>query len=542
SVYNTDGTQTDKATISTAGLLIAAKDGQVKVVATAVDGSNVKGEATISISGQNVIITVPVTSIAVTGANGANAITSKGGTLLMSADVLPANAINKTVTWSVYNTDGTQSDKATISTAGLLTAVKDGEVKVVATAVDGSNVTGEATIKISGQNQDQTTTPDTPSSSTPTGTTQPKNQQQQPITSADLKNVLDGKATVSLSKGKTEAMLPVNVAQTITTPVEVKSEGVSLVIPSAVIKQLTSNLQGNADNAQIIVRIKTDSNDKASLVGANYKINNQIYNFDLLLVDKDGKESKLNAFSEPIQLVFPYDGNRTDAELAGVYVFDDKAQTWEYIGGKMDTGLKTISASAPHFSKYAVLEYNKTFTDVPSTHWAYRTLKVMAAKHIVNGVSATEFNPVGLTTRAEFVTMLVKTLGLKAGKAITRFNDVQASDWYASSVAAAYEAGLISGISESKFAPGDQITREQMAILIVRAYEYAKGANSPTIDHLALLKDHDQVSSWAAAGVNKAIEIGLMKGQSTDVFAPQSYAVRAETAQAILNMLTQIEK
>ncbi|TXK71784.1 Ig-like domain-containing protein, partial [Paenibacillus sp. N3.4] len=132
SVVNTDGTQTDKATISTAGLVTAQKDGQVKVVASAADGSGVTGSATINISGQNVIITVPVTSIAVTGANGATAITGKGGQLQMVAAVTPEDANYKTVTWSVYNTDGTQTDKATISTAGLLIAAKDGQVKVVA--------------------------------------------------------------------------------------------------------------------------------------------------------------------------------------------------------------------------------------------------------------------------------------------------------------------------------------------------------------------------------------------------------------------------
>ncbi|TXK71791.1 hypothetical protein FU659_32485 [Paenibacillus sp. N3.4] len=133
--------------MSTVGLVTALKDGQVKVVASATDGSGVTGSVTIDVSGQ----IVQVTSIAVTGANGANAITSKGGQLQMTADVLPAIANNKTVSWSVYNTDGTQTDKATISTAGLVTALKDGQVKVVASAADGSGVTGSATINISGQ-------------------------------------------------------------------------------------------------------------------------------------------------------------------------------------------------------------------------------------------------------------------------------------------------------------------------------------------------------------------------------------------------------
>ncbi|NIK76221.1 beta-glucanase (GH16 family) [Paenibacillus castaneae] len=95
--------------------------------------------------------TILVATINVTGADGSLAITTKGGTLQMSANVLPANAVDKSISWSVVNENGTATDKATISAGGLLTAIKDGVVKVIATANDSSGVTGEALIAISGQ-------------------------------------------------------------------------------------------------------------------------------------------------------------------------------------------------------------------------------------------------------------------------------------------------------------------------------------------------------------------------------------------------------
>jgi len=88
-----------------------------------------------------------VTGITVTGASGATTITTNGGTLQMSANVLPNDATNQTVTWSITAGAG----NATISSAGLLTATANGTVTVRATANDGSNVFGEATITISGQ-------------------------------------------------------------------------------------------------------------------------------------------------------------------------------------------------------------------------------------------------------------------------------------------------------------------------------------------------------------------------------------------------------
>jgi uncharacterized protein YjdB len=133
---------TGKASISASGLITAEKDGTVKAIATATDGSGVKGELTITILNQ----IIPVESISVSSASGTS-ITTDNGTLQLSASILPADATTKTVSWSVVNVTG----KASISASGLITAEKDGTVKTIATATDGSGVKGELTITISNQ-------------------------------------------------------------------------------------------------------------------------------------------------------------------------------------------------------------------------------------------------------------------------------------------------------------------------------------------------------------------------------------------------------
>lgn len=90
---------------------------------------------------------VLVNSIDVEGQGGQSTITTVGGTLQMSAAVLPSNATDNTYTWSVSNGTGS----ATIDVNGMLTAQTDGTVDVVATANDGSGVTGTETITISNQ-------------------------------------------------------------------------------------------------------------------------------------------------------------------------------------------------------------------------------------------------------------------------------------------------------------------------------------------------------------------------------------------------------
>lgn len=88
-----------------------------------------------------------VTQINVTGTDGVNVIDTQSGTLQMLAEVLPIDATDKTITWSVTNDSG----EATIGTDGLLTAVKNGTVTVIATANDGSNITGSMEVTISNQ-------------------------------------------------------------------------------------------------------------------------------------------------------------------------------------------------------------------------------------------------------------------------------------------------------------------------------------------------------------------------------------------------------
>lgn len=130
------------AAVDENGLLTARNNGTVIVRATAKDGSAVYGEIMITLSNQ----IVKVEGITVSGAGGAAAIKADKGTLKMSAAVLPADATNLAVAWSVSD-----AAIASIDNNGLLSAKMDGTVRVRATAKDGSAVYGELLIAVSNQ-------------------------------------------------------------------------------------------------------------------------------------------------------------------------------------------------------------------------------------------------------------------------------------------------------------------------------------------------------------------------------------------------------
>jgi uncharacterized protein YjdB len=135
---------TGAASISTTGVLTAGADGVITVIATANDGTGITGQTNITLSNQ---VGILVNSITVQGQGGTTSITTQGGSLQMEATVLPANADDNTVTWSVSPGTGSGS----ISASGLLTAITNGTVTVTATANDASGVTGSAEINISNQ-------------------------------------------------------------------------------------------------------------------------------------------------------------------------------------------------------------------------------------------------------------------------------------------------------------------------------------------------------------------------------------------------------
>jgi uncharacterized protein YjdB len=135
--------ESGQATISVSGLVTAITNGTVTARATAIDGSGVYGTLLITVTNQAIL----VNSIQVTSVGGAETITTPGGALQLTAEVLPANATNKTVQWSVQNISG----QATVNSNGLVTAVADGTVTVIATATDESGISDFFQVSISNQ-------------------------------------------------------------------------------------------------------------------------------------------------------------------------------------------------------------------------------------------------------------------------------------------------------------------------------------------------------------------------------------------------------
>jgi len=265
---------------------------------------------------------------------------------------------------------------------------------------------------------------------------------------------------------------------------------------------------------------------------ATVKISGEVYDFEVKLLTADNREIVTGIVSGGITLSLPYDSGQVDQKLLGIYYYDKTQKQWEYVGGDIDEINNQVKVTLQHLSVYSVMEYNRTFSDVKEAYWAKRVLQILAAKHIVNGVDASRFNPEGKTTRAEFVTLLANALNLESGGANNPFIDVKTDAWYADSVAAATKAGIASGISANRFDPDKLISRAEMVAMIVRS-----AGIQPKSETTVGYADARDIPGWALPYVAAAEEANLARGRGSNLFAPRSKATRAEAAQLVYNLL-----
>ncbi|CAM4179681.1 S-layer homology domain-containing protein [Saccharibacillus endophyticus] len=173
-----------------------------------------------------------------------------------------------------------------------------------------------------------------------------------------------------------------------------------------------------------------------------------------------------------------------------------------------------------------------TFGDVAG-HWAESAVLRAVSAGFVTGYANGDFRPNAKVTRAEFVTMIVRALDLPVQASAPSFTDNnRVGTWAVPSVAAAVEAGLISGYADGTFRPGNAMTRTELTVTIARA------AKLP-IDPSAKLSfgDAADIPKWAVPYIAAAQKAGLAGGVGGGRFAPNQQATRAEAVSMILAML-----
>ena len=186
---------------------------------------------------------------------------------------------------------------------------------------------------------------------------------------------------------------------------------------------------------------------------------------------------------------------------------------------ELDDSMTSPAPSNPTVSQFKDLE----------NHWAKEDIAFVLDKGLFKGISATEFGAKVTTTRGMFVTVLHR-LAQSPAATSSNFSDVAAHKYYAEAVAWANQVGVASGVSPTNFAPDQNITREQ---LIVMLYQYAQITDTKlttTSINLHTFQDAHHVANWSKEAMQWAVNTGLIRGNAMNRISPKSDATRSEVA------------
>ena len=182
---------------------------------------------------------------------------------------------------------------------------------------------------------------------------------------------------------------------------------------------------------------------------------------------------------------------------------------------------------------------NIKFADLEGYDWAREAINKLVENYIVNGISNEEFRPGANVTREEFAKMIAAGLRLTGAEAVTTFSDVKDDDWFYSYVAATERAKIVYGDDNNNFGVGQNITRQDAAVMISRAMTAAEAEIE--LGEAVTFTDADLISSYAKGAVSKLARAGIINGMPDGSFQPLSNLTRAEAAQMMYGFFSKAQ-
>lgn len=241
-----------------------------------------------------------------------------------------------------------------------------------------------------------------------------------------------------------------------------------------------------------------------------------------------------------MELVAGYRGLDVEKEILGLYRYE--GGRFEFAGASLDEAAETVSALVNSGGTYVLLGYDRRFEDMEG-HWAAEDVRRLSARHVVAGMTPTEFAPGVEVTRAQCAAFIVRALGIQKDEASgVAFADVSPTAWYAADVSAVFKAGIMRGTAAARFAPDRPITRLELVVILGRVLESRD--EQQVADVASVLKvfgDAEEIPTWAEKDVARAVKYGIVKGRRVNDFVPDGKVNRAEAAVMVGRLLDIIE-
>lgn len=182
-----------------------------------------------------------------------------------------------------------------------------------------------------------------------------------------------------------------------------------------------------------------------------------------------------------------------------------------------------------------------TFEDITgvNAHKYQSAIESLASRLIIDGKTKDKFEPNSNMTRAEFATIIVKSLGIET-KGEEKFKDVKKSDWFFDYVATANRYGIVNGVSKDEFKPNNTISKQEAAIMLTNAAKLAgmdiEMDKASVRDNLSQFEDYVLVKDWAMPSLAFCYREDILDDSSMSI-DPKKIITRGEITQMVFNML-----
>ena len=417
----------------------------------------------------------------------------------LTATVEPSNATNKNVTWESSNTS-----VATVDASGLVTAVSAGTATITVTTEDGDKTaTCEVTVTAA---------------------------------TVSVTGVTLNKTSTSLYVGDTETLTatvaPANatnkaVTWTSSNPSVAKVENgvvTALACGTAVITATAADGSGASASCTVTV------SSYLPPANPNYRITVEATQGGTVTADPTAAKAGTTVTLTPV----PHRGYQVGT-VAVTDRFGEAVAVTEQADG-------TYTFTMPNGQVTVTVTFEQAplpFPDVTEGDWFYDAVRYAYETGLMDGVGDNLFAPNSQTTRAQLVTILHRLAGQPAVSGDLIFTDVEAGTWYADAVAWAAENGIVNGTTDTTFAPGEDITREQLVTVLYR-YAESKGYDVSASADLSGYPDAGQVQDYAQPAMAWAVAEGIVEGVDGNL-NPTGDATRAQIATILMRFCEGIQ-
>ncbi len=291
------------------------------------------------------------------------------------------------------------------------------------------------------------------------------------------------------------------------------------------------NMLKETENKEETAGITIGKGDKSQL---DKETRNAVGNrplIDLRCTVNDEQFSWVNP-EAPAAVSIPYVPTKEDLEDPEhivVWYIEGNGNVVTVPSGRYNPETKTVTFETTHFSKYAVSYVKKSFNDIEKYYWAQKEIEVLASKGIINGTTINSFFPGKDVTRADYLVLLVRTLGFEA-EFNKNFRDIKEKKYYYETVGIARTLGIAKGSGDNKFSPDSYISRQDMMVLTERALIIKGIINRDNVSsELNIFSDKILAAPYARESIATLVKEKLIQGTGKRL-EPLENTTRAEAA------------